>query len=218
LLFKGGTSPSKAFGLISRFSEDIDITVFREDLGEGATVEELEALSGKQRRSRLDAVKEACRAYINGQLTAQFGALLQENLGGLEIAAERFRLEADPDQQSLLFWYPAVTAQPGDYVRSAVKIESGARSALDPHTSALVKPYVDDDLPELDLTAKNATTIRPQRTFWNKVVIVDGIPVVRPPQGTASWRAARDAALLRPVPAHTQRTVHGVVAGQGTRA
>jgi predicted nucleotidyltransferase component of viral defense system len=35
LLFKGGTSLSKAFGLISRFSEDIDITVFREDLGQG---------------------------------------------------------------------------------------------------------------------------------------------------------------------------------------
>lgn len=34
LLFKGGTSLSKAFGLISRFSEDIDITVFRQDLGE----------------------------------------------------------------------------------------------------------------------------------------------------------------------------------------
>ena len=36
LLFKGGTSLSKAFGLISRFSEDIDITVFRDDLGQGA--------------------------------------------------------------------------------------------------------------------------------------------------------------------------------------
>ena len=36
LLFKGGTSLSKAFGLISRFSEDIDITVFRGDLGQAA--------------------------------------------------------------------------------------------------------------------------------------------------------------------------------------
>jgi hypothetical protein len=43
LLFKGGTSLSKSFALIDRFSEDIDITVFRSDLGEGASVEELEA-------------------------------------------------------------------------------------------------------------------------------------------------------------------------------
>ncbi|AHY56396.1 putative nucleotidyltransferase component of viral defense system [Bradyrhizobium huanghuaihaiense] len=42
LLFKGGTSLSKAYGLIERFSEDIDITVFRNDLDESASVEELE--------------------------------------------------------------------------------------------------------------------------------------------------------------------------------
>jgi len=47
LLFKGGTSLSKAFGLITRFSEDIDITVFRDDLGQGAEVADLDALSGK---------------------------------------------------------------------------------------------------------------------------------------------------------------------------
>ncbi|MGA8476348.1 MAG: nucleotidyl transferase AbiEii/AbiGii toxin family protein [Chthoniobacterales bacterium] len=59
LLFKGGTSLSKAFSLISRFSEDIDITVFRQDLGQPASIEELESLSGKKRRARLDAIREA---------------------------------------------------------------------------------------------------------------------------------------------------------------
>ncbi len=50
LLFKGGTSLSKGFGLINRFSEDIDVTVFRDDIGEPATIEELDALSGNKRR------------------------------------------------------------------------------------------------------------------------------------------------------------------------
>ena len=49
LLFKGGTSLSKAFGLIARFSEDIDITVFRDDLGQSAEIADLDALSGKKR-------------------------------------------------------------------------------------------------------------------------------------------------------------------------
>jgi predicted nucleotidyltransferase component of viral defense system len=57
LLFKGGTSLSKAFGLIPRFSEDIDITVFRADLGHPAAIEDLEVLSGKKRRARLDAIR-----------------------------------------------------------------------------------------------------------------------------------------------------------------
>ncbi len=51
LLFKGGTSLSKAHGLISRFSEDIDITVFREDIGQDIEISDLERLSGKQQRN-----------------------------------------------------------------------------------------------------------------------------------------------------------------------
>lgn len=173
LLFKGGTSLSKAFGLISRFSEDIDITVFRDDLGQGADVAELDALSGKQRRARLDAIRTACQAYIAGSLTEQFTQLVAS-----VIPKARFRLEPDPedkDGQTLLFWYPAVTATTGDYIRSAVKIESGAKSALDPHVAATVEPYAAQDVPDLNLRVANVTTVKPERTFWDKVIILHGL-------------------------------------------
>lgn len=173
LLFKGGTSLSKAFGLISRFSEDIDITVFREDLGQRADVAELDALSGKQRRARLDAIRAACQAYIAGPLTGQF-----TQLAASVIPKARFRLELDPedkDGQTLLFWYPAVTATTGDYIRSAVKIESGAKSALDPHVAATVEPYASPDVPDLNLLVANVTTVKPERTFWDKVIILHGL-------------------------------------------
>ena len=68
LLFKGGTSLSKGFGLIRRFSEDIDVTVFRDDLGVPASIDELATLSRKKREAALDAIREACEAYINGAL------------------------------------------------------------------------------------------------------------------------------------------------------
>src|SRR5664280_1437867 len=71
LLFRGGTSLSKAFDLIPRFSEDIDITVFREDIGQAIDPEELEGLSVKQQRKRLDAIRDACQTFINGSLTNQ---------------------------------------------------------------------------------------------------------------------------------------------------
>lgn len=80
LLFKGGTSLSKAFGVISRFSEDIDVTVFRSDLGESASLEELEGLSGKKRRTRLDAIKAACQAYIDDHLQPRLDAVLAGDL------------------------------------------------------------------------------------------------------------------------------------------
>jgi Nucleotidyl transferase AbiEii toxin, Type IV TA system len=173
LLFKGGTSLSKAFGLISRFSEDIDITVFRDDIGQPVNMEELDAISGKQRRLRLDAVREACKAYINGPLFTQLNTLAERHVG-----AGKARLESDPDdpdKQTLLFWYPAVTGGEDAYIRSAVKIESGAKSALDPHTSAKVVPYVAHDLADLDLTVPNVTTVRPERTFWDKITILHGL-------------------------------------------
>lgn len=173
LLFKGGTSLSKAFGLISRFSEDIDITVFRHDLGQSAEVADLDALSGKKRRARLNAIRDACQAYISGPLTVQL-----TSLAASVMPEGQFRLELDPDDrdaQTLLFWYPSVTATVDDYIRSAVKIESGAKSALDPHVAATVVPYVTQDLPDLDLTVSNVVTVKPERTFWDKVMILHGL-------------------------------------------
>ena len=177
LLFKGGTSLSKGFGLINRFSEDIDVTVFRDDIGEPATIEELNALSGNKRRARLDAIKKACQAYINGPLGSELTVILQDRLraSGLDVGTARVEADdADADGQTLLIWYPAATPR-SDYVRAAIKIESGAKSALDPNTEVPIKPYVDDDLPALDLTVPAVRTVDPERTFWDKVVILHGL-------------------------------------------
>ena len=173
LLFKGGTSLSKAFGLISRFSEDIDITVFRADLGQPVEADELEGLSGKKRRAKLEAIRSACQAYIQGPFILQLTELAARALpqGGFKVAPD----EDDKDGQTVLFWYPTVTATEGDYIRAAVKIEAGAKSALDPHIGATVTPYVAEDLPDLDLSVGNVTTVKPERTFWDKIMIVHGL-------------------------------------------
>jgi hypothetical protein len=95
LLFKGGTSLSKGFGLINRFSEDVDVTVFRDDVGEPATIEELGALSGKKRRARLEAIKDACQSFINGPLRAKPTVILRDRLRAAGRGADASRVEAD---------------------------------------------------------------------------------------------------------------------------
>jgi hypothetical protein len=103
--------------------------------------------------------------------------ILQDRLRATGLIAGAARVEADdadPDGQTLLIWYPAATPR-SDYVRSAIKIESGAKSALDPNSEVPIKPYVDDDLPALDLTVPVVRTVDPERTFWDKVVIVHGL-------------------------------------------
>ncbi|MDB5580660.1 MAG: hypothetical protein JWR80_5836 [Bradyrhizobium sp.] len=180
LLFKGGTSLSKGYSLISRFSEDVDVTVFRDDLGQSASVQDLRSLSGSRRRARLDAIKTACQTYIRGPLRERLTILLAETLtdAGIEVPGARVEQDPDdPDHQTLLLWYPTVSEPAGQnaYVRPAVKIESGAKSALDPNRPLTVRPYVDDDLPEIDLSVGNVVTVDPERTFWDKVVIVHGL-------------------------------------------
>lgn len=172
LLFKGGTSLSKAYGLIQRFSEDIDITVFRDDLDEAASVEELEALSGKKRRARLDAIRDACRTYVAGPLKEFLNEQIADATGG----AGRIEIDdADPDGQTLLVWYPAIEPSDETYVRPAVRIESGAKSALDPRRLVKISPYVAEDVAGLELEIDDVTTIDAARTFWDKVVIAHGL-------------------------------------------
>jgi hypothetical protein len=177
-LFKGGTSLSKAYGLISRFSEDIDITVFREDLGQATSVSELEAMSRKKRQAQLHAIKDACRDYIQNTLAKQFSEIVQVAVAQSNIEPSVPSVAIDPDDadgQSLLFWYPAVTTGHGDYIRSAVKIEFGAKSALDPHEELSIVPYISEDVPRLGLGADGVTTVVAERTFWDKIVILHGV-------------------------------------------
>lgn len=172
LLFKGGTSLSKAHGLIQRFSEDIDITVFRDDLGEPASVEDLAKLSNRKRRARLDAIRDACRAYIAGPLHG----FLAEQLAGVTGGAGRMAVDDDdPDGQTLLVQYPATAPTGNDYVRPSVRVESGAKSALDPRRSVGIRPYVAEEAADLDLMIDGVSTIEPGRTFWDKIAIAHGL-------------------------------------------
>ena len=128
---RAGPRSPKCYGLIERFSEDIDITVFREDIGQFATVEELEALSGK--RSNRHGGHKSRLPGIHGPMLEQLSALLRQTLQTANLEVDRARVEADPDdpdRQSLLLWYPTATTDGNAYIRRAIKIESGAKNPL----------------------------------------------------------------------------------------
>lgn len=175
LLFKGGTSLSKAYGLISRFSEDIDVTVFRTDIGEGHS---LEGLSKKKRQKQLDAIKKACQIYIDGTLRVELNAVARATMEAARRDPDTLRVvldEDDPDRQSLRIYYPS-TVERSDYLPPFVKIESGAKSALDPHVEKTIVPYLAPDVGRSDaLAVPGVTTIDPARTFLDKVLILHGM-------------------------------------------
>lgn len=178
LLFKGGTSLSKAYSLISRFSEDIDITVFREDLGLNIEVEDLKKLSGKQQRKRLGDIKQACQTYIQGDFKKRIYEQMTDVYHAANVKFDESFIMLDPSdvqQQTLLLRYPSVDTRIDDYVKSVIKIEAGAKSALDPHQQAKLQPYIADMVPNYNLFVPNIVTIEPTRTFWDKVIIIHGM-------------------------------------------
>lgn len=172
LLFKGGTSLSKAYGLVNRFSEDIDVTVFRDDLGHPDGTAEIATLSNKKRKAALDAIAADCSRYITTELLEAVSEILAADTSG----TGRVEVDdSDPSFQTLLVWYPRVDASETGYLQAAVKIESGAKSALDPNRPVTISPYIAADLEALDLRVPDVTTIHAERTFWDKIVIVHGL-------------------------------------------
>ena len=146
--------------------------MFRDDLGHGETPEALAALSGKKRKAAIEAIQSDCHAYITGPLLVELSQLITEDTSG------QGRIEIDPDDgtgQTLLVWYPRVDGSDTGYVQAAVKIESGAKSALDPNSPQLIRPYISDDLGGIDLDVPEVRTIDAERTFWDKVVILHGL-------------------------------------------
>ena len=175
LFFKGGTSLSKAFGLIERFSEDIDLVVNREDLGfDGERDPTIPSnnLSNKKRRDLFEALRAACSGYIRGDFRAALSQRVAEVAEGCRIGLE----EGDVDGQTLFIQYP--TLYPNreiDYVVPRVKIEAGARSALHPSSTCSLSPYIADELPDWPFDVGGINVIAPERTYWEKLLILHGL-------------------------------------------
>jgi hypothetical protein len=173
LTFKGGTSLSKAWKLIERFSEDIDLVVDKQLLGFAGAASPDQASSGKQRKRRIDGLVVACRKWVQEQLQPALAAQLKDCLG--PSAAWSFGVDPDAeDGQCLVFRYPALfSPDEAGYVRPVVKIELGARSddwPADPH---LITPYVAEVFPQV---VPDATfpirTLDAERTFWEKAMLL----------------------------------------------
>ena len=172
LTFKGGTSLSKAWKLIERFSEDIDLIVDKDALGSGGDAAPDKASSKKQRKTRLENLMETCRQWVQETLQPALTDRLKVTLG-----ETGWLLEVDPDMpdgQCLLFHYPSVfPVGAAGYVRPVVKIELGARSDDWPHVDKTIQPYVTEFFPALDSDASfPIRVLAAERTFWEKACLL----------------------------------------------
>jgi hypothetical protein len=180
LYFKGGTSLSKAFGLIQRFSEDIDIGIYKADIGAPLEAEIAALKSNNQRDKALTTrVDEAARAYISGPLKAAIEADLAQtaaDIGDPGHFSTRFGFDDYRHAEALdilIVTYRSVFDAGDGYVEAAVRIEGGARPDPVPAELRTISPYVAAEMPDPHgLDVPNVNTVRPERTFWEKVLIL----------------------------------------------
>lgn len=173
ILFKGGTSLSKVYGLIDRFSEDVDFTIFAEDLGFPGEAELAAAnLSGKKQKKLAEEIVAKTGDYISRQLKEAVEKVVVDLFADCSVVVD----SAVKDQSTLLFSYPSLfTQDAGAYVQPRVRLEGGGRSAVDPHEAHIIKPLIADTLVDWDFSVSNIITIDAQRTFWDKVFILHGL-------------------------------------------
>jgi len=174
LVFKGGTSLSKGWGLIERFSEDIDIVINRDFLGFGGDKSPEKAPSNKQRKNRLENLKETCRSRIHSELKPALEQCFMEVLpSDIKWSLEIASLEEDPDGQTLLFQYPGILTGSSTYLQPQVKIELGARSDTWPAELPIIKPYLAEAFPAIFAIDKfTVQAVAPERTFWEKAMLL----------------------------------------------
>ncbi len=85
LIFKGGTSLSKAYSLIERFSEDVDLSIDRASLGFAGTDCDPEAdIGSNERKRRIERLREACQTRIVDHLMPALASVVTTSLGTTE--------------------------------------------------------------------------------------------------------------------------------------
>ena len=166
--FKGGTSLSKGFGAIQRFSEDIDISISRSTLGFPNDEYFYNAPSSKQSKLRVDEVRRNVWTYTRDMLLPELRAAVAARLG--HRAGWTLR-EDEPG--SVRFTYPSGTRDSIGYVRPDVLIEFGHADSW-PANDVELSPYIADAVGSVTGTAR-VRVLDPKRTFWEKATLLHEI-------------------------------------------
>ncbi|NYT59281.1 nucleotidyl transferase AbiEii/AbiGii toxin family protein [Alcaligenaceae bacterium] len=162
LTFKGGTSLSKAYKIIDRFSEDIDLTYDIRKL-----IPDLLGDDGELPASRSQANKwtKAVRNRLPDWITNEVLPVLQQALKWDNLEAQ---IEfGGQDNDKLLVHYPALMQGTG-YVAPVVTLEFGGRATGEPHQIHEIACDIADHIPDITFPTASPRVMSVTRTFWEK--------------------------------------------------
>jgi hypothetical protein len=167
MVFKGGTSLSKVYGLIDRFSEDIDLVLDWRLLGYGTDdgSDPYQSISSKTKQDQYNrAMNAKAVVYIRETLLGKLNQLFA-TVPGVEGSVD----EVDP--HTINIKYPAAFA--ADYILSNVRLEIGPLASWVPSGSRFIHPYAAESFPQAFGDSQcGVVAIDAERTFWEKATIL----------------------------------------------
>lgn len=162
IAFKGGTSLSKAYQTIERFSEDIDLILDWRLLGYSADEPWLERSANKQSEFNIE-VNHKCAVFLE----REFVPALSQPFKGL--AAAQIGVEAK--EQDVLIQYPHSFSLSA--ILPQIKLEIGPLAAWIPKEEKEIRPYAAEKFPHLfSQPSTTVSTVAAERTFWEKATIL----------------------------------------------
>ena len=168
LVFKGGTSISKVWNAINRFSEDIDLAIDRS----------LFDLDGELTKKQVKKLRKVSSMFVREELCGQLcEAIASTPLYGLcEIEAQPDGVgdSTYPEPRIIYVKYASLFSDKIDYILPVVKIEAGARSLLEPTLNVAIKSLVDVALPSIttSLVDVEVRTAVAEKTFLEKCFLL----------------------------------------------
>ena len=174
-VFKGGTSLSKVFGIIKRFSEDIDLSVDPDWLGFGGEKRPDAAKSRSQFEKRWKKLNDACAAAVDQKVRPALEQAIQDALGPTRDGTTHlaFKLDEQTHSPVLTFRYPTTEPDRPGYVHPEVKLELGSLTDQRPIGDHTVTPWVAEEFPALFAApACRVVALEIERTFWEKATIL----------------------------------------------
>ena len=173
LLFKGGTSLSKVYRIIDRFSEDVDLTVDRRLLVEAGGDPDESGIPRRERERRIEAIAGKCAHYIN-ETVVPFLAVCAVAWSEADVVIDTAA------RQTINFRYPRSLTDSAyggsSYVSAQIRLEFGARGEMWPAERGTVTAYAAQEFPNLfNAPDVGVWALSPKRTFWEKATILHAI-------------------------------------------
>ena len=166
MAFKGGTSLSKIYNIIDRFSEDVDITLdyrhFDDDFDpfqEGAS------------KTQIRKFSDRLKGYVNDYANKVVKPYLEAASQSLE-TRDGHTLRIDETGEKIWFIYPSAIEERDAYFTSDVLIELGGRNVIDPNERHSITAEIAPLTTDLTFPEAEVTVLSPSRTFWEKATLI----------------------------------------------